>query len=623
MSSNDEIPKVRHIRFSQTNGRVRRANKPRLRYVWLSVVAVIVLAASAWIASKGYEMSRQLEAANQLIPKLKNQVLRDDAAAAEQTVSELKQVTTRAREAGSDPLWTIAGALPWLGANFQAASALATSADDVTQLGAVPLVGALESLNWETLTPKGGRVDLEPLALAAPKIRSAAGAVGQSSQRLSSIKAEELLPQIAAPLEQAREQLKSLYGGLETASNVAAVAPDMMGSTAPRKYLLLIQNNAEARTTGGIPGALAVLEVDAGKLTLSKQTSATEMGVMSPTIPVDAEQQRIYSSRVGKFMQDVNLTPDFPTSAATAQSMWEQKFGDRLDGVVSIDPVALSYILAATGPVRLQESQLDDVVRGALPTDLTSKNVVKTLLSDVYAKIPDPALQDLYFASVAKELFAALSTGKGDAAKLLEGIATGVGEGRILAWSASKDEQAVIARYPLSGSISGANISPAQFGVYFNDGTGAKMDYYVKRTVQLVEECPANGYSEVKVRVTSTNAAPKNAATLLPEYVTGGGAFGVPEGSVQTNVMAYGPVQSNVETVSVAGKKTGFASHRHSGRPVGSVTVRLAPGQSSTVEFTFDKIVQHTEPQLSVTPSVQALKDVVLDTVSEKCVPAP
>jgi hypothetical protein len=189
-------------------------------------------------------------------------------------------------------------------------------------------------------------------------------------------------------------------------------------------------------------------------------------------------------------------------------------------------------------------------------------------------------------------------------------------------WSLNGDEESIISQYPLGGSVTGSGISPAQFGVYFNDGTGAKMDYHVKRTVQLIEACPSDGYSQIKVRVTSTNTAPKDAATSLPEYVTGGGAFGVPAGSVQTNITAYGPVQSNVETAFVAGKKIGFASHRHSGRPVGSVTVRLAPGQSSTVEFTFDKIVQHTEPQLSVTPTVQALEDMVLDTIPAKCGPA-
>ncbi|MFC9350469.1 DUF4012 domain-containing protein [Arthrobacter sp. NPDC057013] len=400
---------------------------------------------------------------------------------------------------------------------------------------------------------------------------------------------------------------------------MSQVAPEMLGAEGPRSYLLMIQNNAEVRASGGIPGALAELTLDEGRLTLGTQSTAGDIGVMSPVLPVDVEQQQIYSGRLGKFMQDVNLTPDFPTTASTAQLMWERKTGKRVDGVISVDPVALGYILDATGSVKLGST---DLASGGLPTELTGKNVVRTLLSDVYAKIDQPRLQDAYFAGVAKEIFATLSSGAGNAKALTEGIARGTEEGRVLVWSGKSAEQAVIAKYPLSGSIVGASISPAQFGVYFNDGTGAKMDYYVHRTVQLVEECPAGGYGEIRVRVTSTNTAPIDAATSLPEYVTGGGVFGVPAGSVQTNITAYGPVQSNVESTSVAGQKIGFASQRHAGRPVGTITVRLAPGQSKTVEFTFGKIVQHTDPVVAVTPTVQKLSDVVLDTKSATCAPS-
>lgn len=147
------------------------------------------------------------------------------------------------------------------------------------------------------------------------------------------------------------------------------------------------------------------------------------------------------------------------------------------------------------------------------------------------------------------------------------------------------------------------------------------MDYHVKRTVQLIEECRANGYSQVRVRVTNTNTAPRNAGNSLPAYVTGAGAFGVPAGSVQTNIVAYGPVQSNVEEAFVAGQKSNFSSQRHAGRPVGTVTVRLAPGQSQTVDFTFGRIVQHADPEIVVTPMVQSLKDVVLETKSATCGP--
>lgn len=393
----------------------------------------------------------------------------------------------------------------------------------------------------------------------------------------------------------------------------------MLGADVSKNYLLMIQNNAEARASGGIPGALTVVTFDHGKLSLGTQKSAGDLGIMSPNIPVDQHQQQIYSSRLGKYMQDVNLTPDFPTAAATAQAMWGRKTGQQVDGVISIDPVMLSYILQITGPVVVSGPELDTARAAGLPTELTGSNVVSTLLSDVYAKIPNPKLQDAYFAGVAKEVFAALSSGKGEAKGLIAGISRGAEEGRVLVWSADSSEQAKISKYPLSGSISGPSVSPAQFGIYFNDGTGAKMDYYVRRKIQIIKECPADGYEQIKVRVTSTNTAPADAAKSLPAYVTGDGAFGVPPGLVQTNIVAYGPVQANVESAAVDGQKTPFAPYIHANRPVGVIAQQLAPGETKIVEFTFDKIVQHTEPNLDVTPTVQSVKDVILPTEKASC----
>jgi hypothetical protein len=586
----------------------------------MGVVGLLALSA-VWIGSRAYAISNHLDAASQLAPVLKEHIVQRDSEAAANTSAQLSEHTKEARQAAADPLWTLAGALPFLGQNFQAVSTIATSADEVARQGVAPVVSTLKSLDWEKLTPNEHGVDLAPLKAAEPKLTASAYVVSRTAERLDQLDSSALLPQISQPLLQAREQLDLLQEGLVTASDAAKIAPEMMGSANTRRYLLLIQNNAESRATGGIPGALAVLEVDKGKLALVGQTSATDLGAMSPTIPVEPEQQLIYSARLGKFMQDVNLTPDFPTSAETALSMWKQKTGDNLDGVISIDPVALSYLLNATGPVQLNPD-VREVIGSRLPTELSARNVVKTLLSDVYSDIADPKMQDIYFADVAKELFSALSAGKSNASQLISGVTRATDEGRIMLWSAHQEEQSVIGKYAVGRSITGPSTSPAQFGVYFNDGTGAKMDYYVKRTVQLIEACPANGYAEVKVRVTSTNTAPKDAATTLPEYVTGGGVFGVPAGSVQTNITAYGPVQSNVETAFVAGKKTGFASQHHAGRPVGTVTVQLAPGQSQTVEFTFGKIVQHTDPQLFVTPTVQAEKDVAMTTQTAECVPA-
>lgn len=602
----------------------RRTRRPlRRRLVrgaaLLGVLALLTLASAAWLGLKAAAAKAELQNASELLPQLQDEVFRKDAEAATQTVNVLKMHTAKARDATRDPLWTLAGALPWIGSNFQAATEVSTTADDVARLGAAPLVSVLQSLDWNDLTPQEGGINAEPLSTASPALLAAANAVEQSSDRLNGINSSALLPQISGPLVQAQEQLASLRGNLRTAADVAALAPTMLGSEQPRHYLLLVENNAESRATGGIPGALAVLSVDRGKLSLDSQSSASQLGIFTPPMTLDSEQQQIYSARLGKFMQDVNLTPDFPSGAVTAQAMWEKKFGQRVDGVISIDPVALSYILEVTGPLQLSDPTLIKTAGNSLPTELTAKNVVPTLLSDVYGKIAQPELQDVYFAGVAKEVFAELSSGKGDRKGMIEGVAKGAEERRIKVWSAHAAEQSVIARYPLGGSISGPSVAPAEFGVYFNDGTGAKMDYYVQRSVQLVKECAVDGYEQTTVRITSTNLAPADAATSLPVYVTGDGSFGVPPGSVQTNLVAYGPVQANIETTKLDGQKTDFAPYIHSNRPVGVLAIRLAPGESRTVEFTFGKIVQHTEPNLVVTPTVQDVNDVILPTQEAMC----
>lgn len=587
-----------------------------------AALALTMVAIAGWLGYKGSNISADLKYAAQLMPQLKTDVLRNDAASAARTLEELESRTARARTAASDPLWSIAGALPWVGANFRAVSEVAISADDVTQLAAAPLVSVLRTLDWKTLLPSGEGADMEPLIAAEPKLSSAAHAIRQSADRLNAIDVDSLLPQVATPLLQAREQLSGVRDGLDAAADAGSLAPAMLGAGGPRNYLLMIQNNAEVRASGGIPGALAVLTFDDGQLSLGRQSAAGTLGAAAPPIAVDPEQQTIYSARMGTYMQDVNLTPDFPTAAATAQALWEKKTGQRVNGVISVDPVALSYLLKATGPVEISDPELLRLADDALPMQLSAQNVVRTLLSDVYAKIPEPRTQDTYFSGVAEEIFTALSTGQGDAKGLIDGIARATAERRILVWSGIPDEQALLVKHPLGGAISGPSISPAHFGVYFNDGTGAKMDFYVKRTVQLIKECTKDGYSQVTVRVTSSNTAPKDAARSLPKYVTGAGAFGVPAGTVQTNIIAYGPAQANVETATVNGNKSGFAAHRHDNRPVGALTLSLSPGETTTVDFTFGKIVQETEPTLTTTPTVQALTDVIRPTVGKDCASA-
>jgi hypothetical protein len=422
-----------------------------------------------------------------------------------------------------------------------------------------------------------------------------------------------LATQVSEPLSKSLESLDQLRQTLNLAADTSKLLPSMLGSQGERNYLLLLQNNAEVRATGGLPGALAVLQVENGNIRFANQSSGSSLGRFRPPIAVDPEQTVIYTSRLGSYISDVNLTPDFPTAAKTAKSMWEERHGTRIDGVIALDAVALSHILKISGPISVPVAQAH--ATAGLPQTLTEDNVVRTLLSDVYKQLGANELQDAYFASATEAIFKVLTSGKVPGQGLVTALTTSLDENRLRVWSDHKEEQELLYRNRVGGSISGPSMGGATFGIYFNDGTGAKMDFYMKRTVQMAKQCPVDGYSEVKVKVTTSNTAPPDAATRLPAAVTGGGLHGVPPGTVQTNIIAYGPAQAHIETAHQDGAKTPFASYFDHGRPVGVLATKLQPGQSTTVEFTFGKIVQTEEPTLVMTPTVQSKDDVVSSIV--------
>jgi hypothetical protein len=97
-----------------------------------------------------------------------------------------------------------------------------------------------------------------------------------------------------------------------------------------RRYLLVVQDDREARATGGVVTAHALLTAGAHSLSL---------GSASPA---------------GRPWQAINLTPDFPTVAQTALELWRHEGGrGSIDGVVAVDDVALSRLGAdpTAGPV--------------------------------------------------------------------------------------------------------------------------------------------------------------------------------------------------------------------------------------------------------------------------------
>lgn len=593
---------------SAVNSKPGDFGKRRGKTVFLvSIIILIGGLLSGWLAFRALQIEAEMSAARPLLSQFEDELTKGDLPAASSTLAKLRGHGAASQSAATDPIWTAARALPLIGTNFSAVTELALSSVELADGAATPVLKTLEDISIEKLMSGNGGIDLAAISGASPALSSAADTVSLTHGRLSDIETSALVPQIAAPLDQAIEALAPVKDKLTDAANASKILPSLLGAEGARNYLVLVQNNAEIRATGGLAGALAVLRAHDGRIELVTQSSGSALGMFSPAISVDPNQTTIYSNRLGKFIGDVNLTPDFPTVAASAKAMWESRHSERIEGVIAIDPVVLAHLLDASGPLEVAK---DPATTSGLPATLTAGNVVKTLLSDVYTHLEGDSSQDAYFADVSRKIFESVSSGSIPGPKLLDALSKSVSEGRVLVWSAHKPEQEILTQNPLGGSISGPAASGAAFGVYFNDGTGAKMDFYVRRSVQLAKFCENDGYSLYKVRVKQTNTAPPNAATSLPDTVTGAGLHGVPAGFVQTNVVIYGPAFSQVDITRKDGTQVPFASHLHENRPVGTMATRLAPGQSTELEMTFITVVQDSPPNIRVTPTVQPVHDV-------------
>jgi hypothetical protein len=554
----------------------RRA--PRRRVVaWVvwGLVGVLLLS-GAWILVRAMVARDQLLGAVPIAEKVRGAVLDGEADGVGASIGELRDRAALAASLTSDPIWRAAELVPVLGANLSAFRQSAALVHEVADDALPPLGELASTFTVESFSPKDGRVDIAAFEQAAPLVAQANSALADATAEAARIDTSGTVPQVGEAVDQLVdlvEQTQSLVGSLDTA---VQLFPMMLGADGPRNYLLLSLNNAEVRATGGIPGALAVISADKGALSLGDTSSASALGEFdAPVLPVTDAEQQLYTELLATYMQDVNFTPDFARTGALAQAMWQQRTGEVVDGVIAIDPVALSYLLKATGPV--------DAGSGV---SITSDNAVQTLLSDVYATFPEPKDQDAFFVGVTRSIFGSLTTGSFDKKQLIAGLSQAADERRIHIWSAHSQEQQLLAPSSLSGPLPTSVDGSSAFGVYLNDGTGAKMDYYLQAAIAIASGlCGADAQPNFDVQVKLQSVAPEDAATRLPEYVTGGGVFGVPPGNILTNVYVYAPDGTQPYAVTVDGQNLGFSTTEHDGHTVIAMRVELVPGQLIQLDF--------------------------------------
>lgn len=132
--------------------------------------------------------------------------------------------------------------------------------------------------------------------------------------------------------------------------------PGVLGFDAPKKYLVLFQNNNEIRPTGGFIGSYAVVELESGKITELKIDD-----IYNPDGQIDTRGIAVTPPKpIGDFlledrlyMRNANWDPDFPTSAEVIKNLYYRITGETISGVMVLDLEAVKNLLDVTGPIFL------------------------------------------------------------------------------------------------------------------------------------------------------------------------------------------------------------------------------------------------------------------------------
>jgi hypothetical protein len=550
--------------------------------LWTTGGLVIVLAgAAAWLGTHVLTAKASLEEAQTLVGTLKTQATKLDFAGVGETSEKLSGATQTAVDQTHDPVWRVTEYVPFIGVNLTAVRELAEAVDSVAQDAVAPIAGVASGLSIESLKPVDGRINLEPLIELRAVMGTAASSISAAATSVEKVNLEGTVGQVRDAGELLNRMLSGANSQVESLNTVIQVAPEMLGASGPRNYLLVFQNLAETTALGGTSAALSQLTVDNGAINITRQASSQDFPWQDgqPIIPADANLANMYTPEFYTRLNLATSRPDFPTAAQIAQAFWQKDIGGTVDGVVSIDPRALSYVLAATGPVTMSTGD-----------QLTGDNVVALLLNEIYFRFRGPDTNDktdAFFAEAAGTMFDALKNTSADPKQLLKAVTKGIDEHRILAWSAHPEEQELIASTPLSGVLPTDNKEATTTGVFFRDMSASKMSYYLETAVKHnTDACTATTPTFTTSVDLHSKITPAQAAKL-PSYVAsatwGGKQF-------QTQVFVYGPPGTKLaaSTVDVAGVQTSVGgSSEDLGRPVVWFWVILAPGETSTVTASF------------------------------------
>jgi hypothetical protein len=315
-----------------------------------------------------------------------------------------------------------------------------------------------------------------------------------------------------------------------------------LGSDRPVRYLILFQNPAELRPSGGFPGTMALVTIDRGQLTsyrifdahmLTDDYIAHRTSKRPEPWPIDH-----YFPQDGFLLHDTGWYADFPRAASTMMSMYAETGWPPIDGVIAIQPPVVADLLQVTGPLDVEidgelrhvtadnvydeiERQRRLIVEGIKPWD-KSREVHKEAVADIGEAI----VEQLKNANQQQMV---------DAAKLLMKSA---GVRDIQAYASDPALESLIDQHGWSGRLDPQPGTPT-LAITFANVALQKTSEFMHPSLRLSASAVSDGLRTVTMDITVDNTGPTGEDPLYSGFQNWWIQVGLPDGARRVSSNMY------------------------------------------------------------------------------------
>src|SRR3989344_5968685 len=194
---------------------------------------------------------------------------------------------------------------------------------------------------------------LETLDKISPQLESVSTQLTQAQTELNKINPRHYPPSIRTKIASLQSSLASNGEVLKNIKPLLAFLPKLLGQNETQTYLLIFQNDAEIRGSGGFLTAYSILETFRGKITPVLSQDIYELdNQFGKRLPAPEPIKKYLPLVYNWHLRDMNLSPDFTVSMDAFLPNYKEvaQYKD-FDGVIAMDTQIVVDLLKVLGPV--------------------------------------------------------------------------------------------------------------------------------------------------------------------------------------------------------------------------------------------------------------------------------